>query len=155
MCNWLHDIETTHFVCFHGRLMWQYGLWRFLENYTKLDTYIFGQKSTHSKEVIVFFSIKVLPSCQKVKKSDLHSQFAIFHVNFFFILQYQFMSTFFINNIFWQLQFLETIYFRNDAQFLMTRHHVYLQNTIIFLDSVNFCRFRIHTPLETWQPILP
>ena len=52
-----------------------------------------------------------MASCQKVPKFDFQSQFSMSKIiriflNFFFIEEYQFMSTFFVIDIFWWNQFL-------------------------------------------------
>ena len=97
------------------------------------------------RRLYIWSKINVL----KIKCKDLtfivNLQFfvpKIFWFFFFFILQFQFMSTFFNNNIFKQLQLSKTICFLkwcpifddSTPYCLFTKYNN-------FLDSVNFCRF--------------
>ena len=55
-----------------------------------------------------------LPACRKVRILDFQSEFSMSKIiriflNFFFIEEYQFRSTFFVIGIFWSDQFLTTL----------------------------------------------
>ena len=71
---------------------------------------IFGLKSMSSKENYHVLWIEIVASCQKVTKSDFQSQFSKSKIKRFFLIlfhiwEYQFRSTFFVNDIFWYINF--------------------------------------------------
>ena len=86
------------------RGIWQYGLWSFQTGDTKLER--FCLRINIPKGNYWFLSFGLTASCQKVPKFDFQSKFSMAKIiriflNFVYIEEYQFRSTFFVIDIFW------------------------------------------------------
>ena len=104
----IHDFElqeffyspkNMHLKPYCTYILWQYGFWSFLAGGTKLERFL--PKNQHTQRKLLNFENWV-NGCQKVPKFDFQSQFFMSKViriflNFFFIEEYQFRSTFFDN----------------------------------------------------------
>ena len=110
----LASIAVIVFVYNYGLLqpwlLWQYGLWSFLAGGTKLERFL--PKNQHTQRKLLNFvnwvngevseSAKIWLFCVKNGWIFLH---------FFFIEKYQFRSSCFVIDIFWQHQFLNQFYY--------------------------------------------
>ena len=80
-------------------LLWQYGLWSFQKGDTKLEKKL--PKNQHTQRKLLNFEFWIIGELSQMPKFDFQSQFSMSKIiqiflNFFFIEEYQFRSTFFL-----------------------------------------------------------